>query len=156
MYLDIFPVVPSTGCQAILDSYCFDYKQTSHSNELNWFESQLSCESEEKNLTTVRNLADHDLVLDIIPGSRDSRCWIGLNDIQNEGTLIWVDGSLSDFRLFENSNSENNDCVQIKSGANDRWRYHSCSSNSRCYVCGAESKLYENMHLCMYFYMNGF
>ena len=86
------------------------------SNELDWFESQMSCESEERNLTTVRNMAEHDLILSLIPGPRD-RCWIGLNDIQNEGSLEWVDGSLSDFRLFENSNSENNDCVRIKSGA---------------------------------------
>ena len=99
----------------------------------------MSCESEEMNLTTVRNLTEHDLILSLIPGMRD-RCWIGLNDLQNEGTLVWVDGSLSDFRLFENSNSGNNDCVQIKSGASDLWRYHGCSSNSRCYVCGAESK----------------
>ena len=109
------------------------------SNELDWFESQMSCESEERNLTTVRNMAEHDLILSLIPGPRD-RCWIGLNDIQNEGSLEWVDGSLSDFRLFENSNSENDDCVRIKSGANDLWRYQSCGSNSRCYVCGAESK----------------
>ena len=89
-------------------------------------------------------MAEHNLVLALIPNNRDS-CWIGLNDIQNEGVFEWTDGSASNFRFFEamppdNSTGDTQDCVQIKTGPGGRWDDDSCTRNRVCFVCGVEGE----------------
>ena len=43
--------------------------------------------------------------------------WIGLNDIANEGTLVWDKGETYEWAKWEsgNSNGETEDCVRVKS-----------------------------------------
>ena len=135
--------MPTNGCQGILDGSCFRYYQLGAGGKT-WSETKSKCMSFMSNLTTIRNRAEHDLVLSLIPGNRDL-CWIGLNDIKNEGTFEWVDGSTSNFRLFDatqpnNSTAVGQDCVQTKFGSYDRWNDDDCDTNRNCFVCGAESK----------------
>ena len=136
-------LVPTNGCQGILNGSCFRYYQVG-SGGMTWLQTKQSCLIVKSNLTTIRNVAEHELVLRLIPNNRDS-CWIGLNDIQNEGIYEWVDGSSSNFRLFDimqpdNSTAESQDCVQTKTGIDERWNDDSCTIDRRCFICGVESE----------------
>ncbi|XP_072170721.1 echinoidin-like [Diadema setosum] len=75
----------------------------------------------------------------------DSRMWIGLNDIQREGTMVWSDGTQYNFRAWlsgEPNNAgptDNEDCVHIGLRLNpDKWNDIACSypkSNVRHFMC---------------------
>ena len=68
-------------------------------------------------------------------------CWIGLHDIDTEGTFGWADGNNSSYRnwaIGEPNQSGNEDCVHIFGSG--RWNDLECSDTFTCYFCRASGK----------------
>ncbi|XP_071489219.1 echinoidin-like [Diadema antillarum] len=71
----------------------------------------------------------------------NTKMWIGLNDIQREGTMVWSDGTQFNFRAWlpgEPNNSGNEDCVEIghKACSPAKWNDLACSNKSiRHFMC---------------------
>ena len=69
--------------------------------------------------------------------SSSTQCWIGLNDIKNEGIFVWSDGSGSFYRNW-GYNQPNNDygvgnCVSLWHIPD--WRDRPCADLPTCYFC---------------------
>ena len=66
-----------------------------------------------------------------------TNCWIGLNDIDNEGTFVWADGSGSTFRFWAsgqpNDDQDNQDCVETYGDVS--WNDLPCDYTVTCYFC---------------------
>ncbi|XP_067861505.1 C-type lectin-like [Heptranchias perlo] len=96
-----------------------------------WIEAELSCQR----LATGGHLAsihwkeqNHFIELLLKAEQSNNHVWIGLSDRHKEGTFLWTDGSLSDFKnwhLGEPDNYEGREnCVVINS---DKWNDHACT-----------------------------
>ena len=66
-------------------------------------------------------------------------CWIGLNDIDNENTFVWADGSSSTYRKWNsgepNDSGGNEDCVHIF--GTEYWNDIPCTHTLGCYFCSS-------------------
>ena len=78
--------------------------------------------------------------------------WVGLNDRQAEGTLVWENGESYDESLFENwgtnepKNEETKDCVVVSS-SDFKWRMTDCSSTSHYgYLCMKGGSFGKNIY----------
>ena len=70
-------------------------------------------------------------------------CIIGLNDIDNEGTFVWTDGSSSNYIPWETAQPDDNggieDCVESRSiGV---WNDIPCFPDLSCYFCSTKGKI---------------
>ena len=70
-------------------------------------------------------------------------CWIGINDIDNEGTFMWADGTESTYTRWgsgEPSDSGGDeDCGETF--PNEYWNDDSCTRLSLCYFCSTTGKV---------------
>ena len=87
-------IVPTSGCDAISEGgRCFSYF-THHGK--NWADAREMCMAWGGDLATFTSLEEYNLMYSTITGS--AFCWLGLNDIENEGTWVWADGDASTYR----------------------------------------------------------
>ena len=139
-------VVLTDGCDAISsDGMCFTY---STSNDIDWNDSRQECISRGYNLATVRSLEENTLMYSTVTDS-DS-CWIGLNDIDTEGTYVWTDGSDSNYTFWgdgEPNNGNDEDCVHL---TGPKWNDLRCTTKLKCYFCGAEGSILINYIMTKY------
>ena len=131
-----YRVVPADGCNAIsTEGICF---RTYVSTVINWADSRAQCVSRGYDLSTITSLEEDELMYSTFTTS--SYCWIGLEDIDNEGTYVWVDGSDSTFTywaVYEPNNVRNDeDCVHTK--GQPRWNDLVCTGTLPCYSCGTK------------------
>ena len=74
--------------------------------------------------------------------TNSTTCWIGLNDIDDEGTFVWADGTDSTFTYWTpgepNNSSDGEDCT----GTNgvSTWNDFNCAISLACYFCVTEGK----------------
>ena len=71
-----------------------------------------------------------------------SICWIGLNDINTEGTYVWADGSYSHYIHWYSGQPDNNqrseDCVNTwYSGS---WNDALCNATHTCFFCSSNGE----------------
>ena len=72
-------------------------------------------------------------------GPSDAYCWIGLNDIDNEGTFVWADGNNSTYRDWYPGRPNSNysgyyqDCGHTTASPN--WYESTCTYVASCYFC---------------------
>ena len=71
---------------------------------VNWESSKSYCSSLGTTLASIHSDSDQ-YKARLNCKSIQLRCWIGLNDINNEGTYIWDDGSSSDYGFNNNDPS---------------------------------------------------
>ncbi|KAI6647376.1 hypothetical protein LOD99_12372 [Oopsacas minuta] len=135
--------VPTTGCDAIsTEGTCFTYWTSS--GIISWEESRLQCLSRGYDLASVSSSEENSLLYSIISGP-SFQCWIGLNDIENEGTFVWVDGSNSTFRQFhvnEPNGGTIANCVQTWNLPTETWNDGICDDPYNCYFCGTKLNVF--------------
>ena len=70
-----------------------------------------------------------------------SDCWIGLNDLDNEGTFVWADGTNSSYRNWEagqpNNLESNGDQDCVHSWVTQEWNDLWCRTIKSCYFCSS-------------------
>ena len=135
-------LVPASGCDAITsEGICFRYFTSAG---LNWAESKQECETRGYELAKVTSPEEERLMYS---GVTDSGiCYIGLNDLVNEGTFVWTDGSRSTYTPWgftqpDNAN-DNEDCVDAISLGD--WNDLPCSVMLSCYFCSTNGKTIYN------------
>ena len=108
-----------------------------------WEEARLWCKSMGKtsHLVKIETKEENDYLKKQF-GGHDS--WIGLSDVEREGTFRWVDGSLVVFSHWypgePNNNGQNEDCAQLNTsyGCNDMWNDNQCTANTY-FICEREN-----------------
>ena len=127
-------VAPTSGCDAISDEgTCYSYFTSS----INWQNARHMCLAWGGDLATVTSLEENTLMYNTMTAA-DS-CWIGLNDVDNESTFVWADGSSSTYRSWNsgepNDHGGNEDCVHVF--GIEYWNDLSCTSTLGCYFCSS-------------------
>ena len=95
-----------------------------------------------------RDLATNDLVIDYAQGIRNTRFWLGINDIDIEGTFQYATGGNLVFTNWEASQPDNQhgaqDCVYsgspLNSGILGKWDDFNCNTKYSS-IC---EMIYEN------------
>lgn len=103
-------------------------------NLLSWTASHDDCASRGYTLVEIESAAEGDEIARWIPG--DS--WIGLNDRDEEGTFVWVDGSSADYTAWSGSEPNDffgEDCTLVR--PNGKWNDAECD-DGHTFVCEAE------------------
>ena len=136
-------VVPPSGCNAVSsDGTCFTYFT---STGINWEDARLKCVSRGYDIATVTNMKENSLMYNTATAS--SICWIGLHDIDSEGTFVWADGSNSMYRQWSSGEPNDaglgEDCVHTS--GQPEWNDQSCTFSWSCYYCRTESE-FSNIH----------
>ena len=126
---------------------CYSYFTTTFG--INWADARLECVTRGYDLATVTSVEENTLMYNTV--TIGSSCWIGLHDLDKEGTFVWADGSDSNYRQWA-ANEPNNaysyeDCVVTSDDSN--WNDVSCVSKRNCYFCGTKGKIsYMSTFFC--------
>ena len=132
-------IVPPNGCNALSsEGVCFSYFT---STGINWEDARLKCVASGYDIATVTSTKENSLMYNTATAS--SICWIGLHDIDTEGTFVWADGSESMYRQW-NTDEPNDaglgeDCVHTS--GQPEWNDQSCTFSWSCYFCSTEGKI---------------
>ncbi|CAG0906946.1 unnamed protein product [Cyprideis torosa] len=101
-----------------------------------WMEARTACRAEGFELVTIENGAENTFVFGLL----SNPAWIGLNDIANENTFVWSDGSHSAYTNWypgQPNDFENQDCIGMNwDNYGEKWADHECDHGSMPeYVC---------------------
>ena len=129
-------IVYHRECTAIT-SYgkCFTVVDNTPTFYKNWNQSKSECFNHDQRLASVLSKREEEITKKIV--SPNTGLWIGLNDIENEGVYVWVDGSTYDFINWAvpyPTGGRDLNCVLIYNGessdqnCNDTRQNHLCSS----------------------------
>ena len=121
-----------------------------------WAEAKTVCENLGGSLLMIRSAAENTAAVNAMTAvSGASNGWIGLNDLDNEGTYVWARNGASphadagsydvdialgpnDFTAWEASNPNSAssfiDCVELRRDHSD-WRVRSCTGQSKNPIC---------------------
>uniref|UniRef100_A0A3P8RUA6 C-type lectin domain-containing protein n=1 Tax=Amphiprion percula TaxID=161767 RepID=A0A3P8RUA6_AMPPE len=108
---------------------CYLLSQASDS----WTNGREDCKRQGADLVVI-NSAEEQTFLSMFA---KKQTWIGLNDIQTEGTWMWVDGTpltLSYWDTDEPNNGGEEDCAQIRTAHNTLWDDVPCTSSLQ-WIC---------------------
>ena len=132
-------VVPTAGCDAISSGgMCYNYFGST--NRI-WVDARQQCTSNGYDLATITSLEENSLLVTLNTGSS---CWIGLNDIDNEGTYVWADGTASTYTHWTpgEPSGGSEDCTEMYPTTGN-WNDKTCSSASTCYFCSTTGKVIQ-------------
>ncbi|XP_077863259.1 salivary C-type lectin 2-like [Saccoglossus kowalevskii] len=117
-----------------------------NTDEVDWTTANASCEERggklakldtETSNTYVANYIKYNNLDDEVRGG----FWIGLNDIDNEGTFSWLDGSVLEAGVYNNwgggepnNKSDRQHCVHLWKKRAFQWYDAYCTSN-KGYIC---------------------
>jgi hypothetical protein len=104
------------------------YKLTGTKND--WNRSQSDCVKDGGSLASIESKEENLFVLSLLHSLSFSKVWIGLNDIENEGQLKWVDGSFLDFTNLSDpsQNQEDKDCATFNTRQQVGWFMQICDN----------------------------
>ena len=127
-------LVPSSGCNLITsENKCFSHFPYP---TMNWYDARVNCQTWGGDLASIASADENAAVVSIGSYSIFDPCWIGLNDIETEGTFVWSDGSNSSYRNWNGgapNNGENEDCALVELIT---WNAIPCNESfSSCYYC---------------------
>ena len=77
----------------------------------------------------------------MVRNRNDGDYWIGLNDIQVEGSFKWVSSASTPLYMDwshageRNDHGGNEDCVELKKFYNYKWNDNDCSTR-KYFICG--------------------
>jgi hypothetical protein len=104
----------------------------------NWLAALTTCVSAGYNLVSIGGSLENAFVFDTANSISNDRWWLGLNDILQEGTFIWPDGSpvtYTNWGSGEPNNLGNEDCGQInRYYPDDTWNDEPCI-NRLFFIC---------------------
>ena len=115
-----------------------------------WHESLAECESLSSvkgSLVSIHSRQEMDLLLSVLDRNES---WIGLNDIDNEGTYNWADGSPLVYVNWKSSGSDNSslqreklDCI---AATNSSWQLRHCSEKKKS-LCRSPASIGRSMRI---------
>ena len=137
----IYFVAPTSGCDIISEAN----RCISHFTILSsWQTARDKCLAWGGDLATVTSLEEYNLMYSL--NTAYANCWIGLNDLETEGTWVWVDGSNSTYRHWAPGQPEgpavNQDCGCLWSSR--KIEDCVCSETYYCYFCSIIGELNNN------------
>ena len=122
---------------------------------LNWFDAERYCNTIGSHLTTVLSSSEEVSIYDYILSPRGysyNQVWVGLNDISNVGTWIWIDSSPVSYINWAagQPNNEVQNCGALYKVITFAW-YHMPCSELKISVCkytgssfvASEGKMYN-------------
>ena len=135
---DVHPVVSPYGCPDDWISWNnFCYKRIEQL--LTWNDAKQKCLEYGGNLASVVSAQENDFIFGL---SKKKLTWIGGNDITNEGTWVWNDGTPWSYKNWKNGEpndfGENEDCLDIGHHGNE-WNDETCSKKYNA-ICKMQSR----------------
>ena len=116
--------------------------------KLNWNNARESCQQQNGALASIGNANENSRILGLINSSNDDY-WIGLNDIEMEGTFKWSSSnSIPRFKYWAKDEPSDNigkeNCVEMRKTFKFMWNDLTCNSKKR-FICekGAYSNIFE-------------
>ena len=105
-----------------------------YTTALNYGDAKAQCESDGAFLAIPRSQAENDFLTGLLP---NEHIWIGINDIEEEGNFVAVDGreiSWTNWHPDEPSPGDGEDGVEIRGWDNGRWNDVDVRTTSK-FVC---------------------
>jgi hypothetical protein len=105
---------------------------------LGWSDARDYCRARGGDLATISSSDEMSAVASDLD-SRNIRAWIGLNDLTEESSFVWADGSPSMYRNFGLQQPDSNrgkgeeDCVHTSIGGS--WNDLTCSDRQPAVLC---------------------
>ena len=114
------------SCEITIDGYTFAINTWGNLfykvyKAMNYLDAKAQCESDGAYLATPRSDDQNAFIASLIP---NANIWIGLNDIDEEGTFVSVDDeevSYTKWSYGEPNNLEDEDGVHISRSSNGYW-----------------------------------
>lgn len=100
-------------------------------------EADADCQTQGGELLSIHSQAIQDFTAQQAFDIAASDWWIGINDIQQEGTFVWSDGTPVDFTAWnegEPNNAGDEDCVNLPYWTGGLWNDLGCDA-VRPYIC---------------------
>ena len=108
----------------------------------NWTDAQKTCQAYSANLITVRNQEENVYIQHRLNGAKG---WIGLNDMEIEGTFVWADNKTNNFTYWaknQPNDLNNQDCVHTLGVRHSfMWNDVSCGT---CYNYTCSEGIWEH------------
>ena len=106
--------------------------------EMSWWDAAKYCESMGLHLARLDSKSQNRAVYDASQEVRGARWWIGMNDYQREGHMVWHDGSDVDFTRWKRKEPYDGycgeDCAAFKKRGKGRWYDAHCGLR-RPFIC---------------------
>ena len=102
-----------------------------------YVQAQEDCVARGGNLASIRNQSEQQQLVTASLGLWWSSWWIGLDDIEEEGTFVWQDGTPTDYTAWANNepnDSNGEDCGHIANWAGGLWNDIPCKTEMP-YIC---------------------
>ena len=144
LYLNKF-VAAAGSCDVISkDGRCYSFFTQTW---IGWHDARRNCLAWGGDLATYTSKEEYALMYGTI--TQGKHCYIGLNDIDKEGTWLWVDGDTSTYTNWRpgEPNNNNNDGEQNcgwtwdDESTDDVW----CTYEGSCYFCSRIGKFMNNV-----------
>ena len=108
----------------------------------NYEDARQDCVTRGGHLASIRNQSEQQQLVSASLGLWWSSWWIGLDDIEEEGTFVWQDGTPTDYTAWadnEPNDSNGEDCGHIAEWAGGLWNDIPCT-NEMPYLCRYEQE----------------
>uniref|UniRef100_UPI0037E84268 ladderlectin-like n=1 Tax=Semicossyphus pulcher TaxID=241346 RepID=UPI0037E84268 len=97
-----------------------------------WAQAERYCQSYGGNLASVHSASDYHFIQWVITTAtyKHAETWLGASDAQEEGTWLWSDGSLYNYKhtgTFDNAGGKQH-CLQMNHGVHKLWDDIACST----------------------------
>lgn len=133
----------------LFNSSCYFFSTSEPSNvKMNWHDSRENCISRGADLVVIDNPQEQKYVSDVIEAANlgsmwDSGFWIGLTDIQTEGTWVWINNVTEvDQRYWiegePNNSGSGEDCGATGKSTSNPWSTRfdgKCNSKKMNWIC---------------------
>jgi spore coat protein CotH len=108
----------------------------------NYADAQADCVAKGGHLASIRNQSEHQQLVSASLGLWWTSWWIGLDDIAEEGTFVWQDGTPLDYTAWadnEPNDSNGEDCGHFWGATGGLWNDIPCT-NEMPYICRFEKE----------------
>ena len=103
-----------------------------------WQDARDNCEDDfDAALVEIGSEDENDDLVDLVSDYSEERWWIGLNDLDEEGTFVWLDGDepgFTDWQDTQPDDSDGEDCAELTGHFDFRWNDYKCHE-PHGYIC---------------------
>ncbi|NXT10999.1 MRC1 protein, partial [Prunella fulvescens] len=137
---------PKGGCMEdwlLFDNKCFKVFGFNENDTLTWHAARNNCIDLGGNLVTISKKEEQAFLMSLLKNAATD-AWIGLNDINQEHTYLWTDGSPVDYTNWakgSRSYYSMDDCVFLMKNPIEqagKWKDEGCKA-SKSYICQKNS-----------------